>query len=208
MSQARTEILSRLRSNKPSITETEHPIKKERVEKSFSRQELTEKFIEKANAAEMSITLLSDIKNLPYAVESFLEKEKLPSRINISDQTLKQIEWHDRISPQFRVCRESDTISLVHAFAGIAETGTLVSLSSMTLSTASLFLPTTCLFLLDANTIKLNLETAITRIKEHDKILPRTINLITGPSRTGDIEQKIQTGMHGPSCVHIFLVSR
>ncbi len=36
--------------------------------------------------------------------------------------------------------------------------------------------------------------------------MPRTINLITGPSRTGDIEQKIQLGAHGPRRLHIVLV--
>ena len=37
-------------------------------------------------------------------------------------------------------------------------------------------------------------------------LLPRTINLITGPSRTGDIEQRIQLGAHGPRRLHIVLV--
>ena len=36
--------------------------------------------------------------------------------------------------------------------------------------------------------------------------LPRTINLITGPSRTGDIEQRIQLGAHGPRRLHVVLV--
>ena len=36
--------------------------------------------------------------------------------------------------------------------------------------------------------------------------LPRTVNLITGPSRTGDIEQRIQLGAHGPRRLHVVLV--
>ena len=36
--------------------------------------------------------------------------------------------------------------------------------------------------------------------------LPRTVNLITGPSRTGDIEQKIELGAHGPRRLHIVIV--
>ena len=35
--------------------------------------------------------------------------------------------------------------------------------------------------------------------------IPATINLITGPSRTADIEQTIEMGAHGPREVHILL---
>jgi L-lactate dehydrogenase complex protein LldG len=35
---------------------------------------------------------------------------------------------------------------------------------------------------------------------------PRTINYVTGPSRTGDIEQKIELGAHGPRRLHIVLI--
>jgi L-lactate dehydrogenase complex protein LldG len=36
--------------------------------------------------------------------------------------------------------------------------------------------------------------------------LPRAINFITGPSRTGDIEQRIELGAHGPRRLHIMVV--
>ena len=36
--------------------------------------------------------------------------------------------------------------------------------------------------------------------------LPRTVNFITGPSRTGDIEMRIELGAHGPRRLHILLV--
>jgi L-lactate dehydrogenase complex protein LldG len=36
--------------------------------------------------------------------------------------------------------------------------------------------------------------------------MPRVVNWITGPSRTGDIEQKIQLGIHGPRRLHIIII--
>jgi len=36
--------------------------------------------------------------------------------------------------------------------------------------------------------------------------MPRTVNTITGPSRTGDIEQTIELGAHGPRRMHIVVV--
>ena len=44
------------------------------------------------------------------------------------------------------------------------------------------------------------------RAAEGEGRLPRTVNFITGPSRTGDIEQTIQMGAHGPRRLHVILV--
>jgi L-lactate dehydrogenase complex protein LldG len=37
--------------------------------------------------------------------------------------------------------------------------------------------------------------------------LPRAVNFISGPSRTGDIEQTIVLGAHGPYRVHVVMVT-
>ncbi|MBL1406986.1 MAG: LUD domain-containing protein, partial [Rhizobiales bacterium] len=39
-----------------------------------------------------------------------------------------------------------------------------------------------------------------------DGEMPRTVNLITGPSRSGDIEQTLILGAHGPTKLHIILL--
>jgi L-lactate dehydrogenase complex protein LldG len=44
------------------------------------------------------------------------------------------------------------------------------------------------------------------RTRFGEERLPRTVNFITGPSRTADIEQTIQLGAHGPRRLHIILV--
>ncbi|MCH8952975.1 MAG: LUD domain-containing protein, partial [Proteobacteria bacterium] len=35
---------------------------------------------------------------------------------------------------------------------------------------------------------------------------PRTVNMVTGPSRSADIGQTLQLGAHGPVALHVFVV--
>jgi L-lactate dehydrogenase complex protein LldG len=37
--------------------------------------------------------------------------------------------------------------------------------------------------------------------------LPSSLVLVTGPSRTGDIEQLLTIGAHGPTALHVIVVS-
>ena len=36
--------------------------------------------------------------------------------------------------------------------------------------------------------------------------MPRSLNFVTGPSRSGDIEQTLLLGAHGPRALHIVIV--
>jgi L-lactate dehydrogenase complex protein LldG len=50
------------------------------------------------------------------------------------------------------------------------------------------------------------MEEAFARVRARHDGIPRAINMISGPSRTGDIEQTIVLGAHGPFRVHVLLV--
>ena len=99
-----------------------------------------------------------------------------------------------------------DAVGLTTAFAGIAETGTLMLLSGPETPTTIAFLPETSIVVLRAERVLRAYEDGLRLLREERGELPRSINLITGPSRSGDIEQTIQLGAHGPKRLLVLLV--
>jgi L-lactate dehydrogenase complex protein LldG len=67
-------------------------------------------------------------------------------------------------------------------------------------------LPETHIAIVRVDQILPAMEDAFGRVRAECGALPRAINLVSGPSRTGDIEQTIVLGAHGPRRMHIVLV--
>jgi L-lactate dehydrogenase complex protein LldG len=69
------------------------------------------------------------------------------------------------------------------------------------------FLPDVHIVVVDAADIAGDYETVMTRLRQRfgDGRLPRTVNLITGPSRSADIEQTLILGAHGPRKLHLIV---
>ena len=106
-----------------------------------------------------------------------------------------------------------DAVGLSRAFGGVAETGTLVFLSGPDNPTTVNFLPPTHIAVVAASDIAGNYEQVWARIRAASpeiepgkSTLPRTVNWVTGPSRTADIEQTLLLGAHGPQRLHIIVI--
>jgi len=96
---------------------------------------------------------------------------------------------------------ETIPCTIARAAAAIAETGTLC-LDSSQIASRRLFLCEQLVVLLDEAAILPHPEAFWRR---HTPPLPRAIHLVTGPSRTADVEQTIQIGAHGPRTLTILL---
>lgn len=97
-------------------------------------------------------------------------------------------------------------IGVSGADLGIAETGTLVLAKGGGRDRLVTALTLIHCVLLDPDRLTLNLEEAMTTLKGWNNGRPPThISLITGPSRTADIETALIIGVHGPREVHILL---
>jgi len=104
----------------------------------------------------------------------------------------------------------TDTAGLSHATAGIAETGTLVIRSGADNPVTLNFLPETHIVLVRRDDIVATMEDAFDRSGApaggQSADMPRTLNFVTGPSRTADIGGKIVIGAHGPRQLAIIVI--
>ncbi len=150
---------------------------------------------------------LERLEQLPERIAAFMAAEQLQQLVMASAPELRALQWPDSIDIQQRVAQAGDMLSLSSAFAGIAETGTLMLLSGSDSPTTLNFLPDIHLVLLRRSTIVGHYEAAWQKVRERGDSWPRTVNLITGPSRSADIEQKLQMGAHGPKRLVIFILN-
>jgi L-lactate dehydrogenase complex protein LldG len=100
-----------------------------------------------------------------------------------------------------------DALGVTGCYCAVAETGTLVFVTGGETPTGTFLLPETHIAIVRADQIVPGMEDAFARIRaEYASAWPRAINFVSGPSRTGDIEQTIVLGAHGPRRLHIVLV--
>lgn len=168
-------------------------------------------FVEMAEEVAARVIRIPSPEAVPEAVAAYLKSENLPAELRLApDPELSGLPWDGQplISRSEGPARPSDPVSLTAAFAAIAETGTLMLTSGAAGPTTLNFLPETHMVVLKARDIAGNYEDAWDRLRAacDGGPLPRTVNLITGPSRTADIEQTIQLGAHGPRRLCILLV--
>lgn len=162
----------------------------------------------RAQAVRMSDTVASvpDMASVPAAVARYLDEIGV-TRNAIAWQTLDKLNWSDAgLQVEFRRPRNEDMVGITGVFCAVAETGSLMLLSGPeTWSSASL-LPETHIAIVPASRIVAHMEDAFALARAEGVDMPRAINFISGPSRTGDIEQTIVLGAHGPYRVHVILV--
>lgn len=167
-----------------------------------------ELFVNMAQEAAASVVRVATLDAVPAAVAEFLSRHNLPPALVLAPAAeLATLPWTEsHIAVERRHAQDGDQVSVSPAVAGIAETGTLMLLSGPDSPTTLNFLPDVHIVILHAAHIVGPYEDAFTLLRERGQGMPRTVNFITGPSRSADIEQTLQMGAHGPIQVHIVLV--
>jgi L-lactate dehydrogenase complex protein LldG len=156
-----------------------------------------------------TVARVRDLDAVPEALAGYLAAQNLPTEFVMAPHPdLRAIPWATRpmLRPREGRAEPSDTVSLQHAFAGIAETGTLMLPSSPERPTTLNLLADTAVVLLRASRLVGAYEEAWDLMRAELGAMPRNVMLVTGPSRSADIEQSLELGAHGPRRLHVVLV--
>jgi L-lactate dehydrogenase complex protein LldG len=172
-------------------------------------------FVRRAGDMASTVETISDRSEIPRAVARYLDALQLPpllaaqkAQAGVCWPEFADLDWAAAgLAIEARPTRGDDRLGITGCFCAIAETGTLVVLSGAETPTGTTLLPDTHIAVVRRDRVVGGMEEAFALIRRERGALPRAINMISGPSRTGDIEQTIVLGAHGPYRVHILVVS-
>ena len=121
--------------------------------------------------------------------------------------SLRRLDWIGAgLGMEDRPARGDDLVGVTGCFCAIAETGTLMLASGADTPAAASLLPETHIAIVETARIVPFMEDAWALLRAERGQPPRSVNFVSGPSRTADIEQTVTMGAHGPYRVHIILV--
>ncbi|MFN4275987.1 MAG: lactate utilization protein C [Ferrovibrio sp.] len=169
-------------------------------------------FTAKVEALTVTVDRIASASQAPEKISDYLARHNLPSRLRVSpDPLLQNLPWDQRpmLQVEYGGGRSQDLVSVTPAFAAIAETGTLMLHSSSTTPTTLHFVPDHHIVVLKTSQVTGTMEEAFQRLRDRLGSVenwPRTVNFVTGPSRTADIEGVPVLGAHGPRRLHIVLI--
>jgi L-lactate dehydrogenase complex protein LldG len=176
--------------------------------------DLVDRFLRRASDMQSTVERIARREEIPGAIARYLDALALPpelaaqkSHAGVCWPEFADLDWPGAgLTVEARPTQGADRLGITGCFCAIAETGTLVVLAGADTPTATTLLPDTHIAVLAAERIVSGMEEAFALIRKERGKLPRAVNMISGPSRTGDIEQTVVVGAHGPYRVHILVV--
>ncbi|WP_323120556.1 LutC/YkgG family protein [Burkholderia alba] len=167
--------------------------------------DLGARFVAKARQVSATCVRVAGLDDVPAAVDAYLHEHGLAPASLIVAAALDALPWTVPRAPAGSDWRLDGWTSVTPSFAAIAETGSVVCLSSAATPAALNFIPEQHIVVVRRSAIVATMEAAWARLRAAGGAMPRAVNVITGPSRTADVEQTVQVGVHGPRRVHLIV---
>jgi L-lactate dehydrogenase complex protein LldG len=164
------------------------------------------RFRERALGLSSTVDEVDAAAAVPAAVARYLKAHSVPF-VAVCWAELAGLDWRSAgIEVAVRDARDTDLVGITGAFCAIAETGTLMTVSGRETPATVSLLPETHIAVVPVARIVKHMEDGWALARAELGQLPRLVTFISGPSRTGDIDQTIVLGAHGPYRVHMILV--
>jgi L-lactate dehydrogenase complex protein LldG len=167
--------------------------------------DLVERFITRFTSRSGTVERVASLLDVPAAVEAYRQLHGLPARAAIA-RPLAGLSWPADFAHHPGPAGKDEVLSVTACLAAIAEMGSLMLASGPDSPTTLNFVPDHHLVVLHEAQIVRHFEDAWAVLRGRPGGMPRATNIVSGPSRTGDIELTIQLGAHGPRSVHVILV--
>lgn len=201
MNSARDNILKRIQST--SKGEQNHPLP-ELIRPRIDSDHIAQ-FRAKLELGSGSLERVDSIQQAQALITEFIVEQQLPLSIRLAP-ALQHLNWDERLNVSHGRSDGNDLVSVTPAFCAIAETGSVLLLSGADSPTTLNFLPDFHFVLVYESQLVPHIEDAWSKVRQ-EKSVPRTMNLITGPSKTADVEQTLQIGAHGPRQLRVILIA-
>lgn len=169
--------------------------------------DLLETLVANMEAVLMSVVRLQTRDNCIAAVEHYLESQGVDATVAGAvtvAPALASMEWPSQYGRSAATGVEQ--VGITPCLAAVAETGSVVMASGALTPAGLNFLPETHIILVYESQVVRYVDDVFASIRQFDT-LPRAVNLVTGPSRTADIEQTLEIGAHGPRRMHVLLIA-
>jgi L-lactate dehydrogenase complex protein LldG len=168
-------------------------------------------FIDTLEGQSAHVSRAGSVKEIPQIVANYLRDNNLPAEFRSGeDELLGTVPWEKApaLTRHQGKAEGDDAVTISHARSAAAETGTMFLTSGADNPTTLNFLPDTHIAVIRADDILGSYEDAWNALRKvyGAREMPRTVNLISGPSRTADIEQIIVMGAHGPRRLHVIVL--
>ena len=164
--------------------------------------------VDRLRIAACTVAYASSAAEIVSEIIQWLQRQGTDMKlVRSASPMLDSMSWPEVVDVRHPAEGMDHNTTVSEAFCAIAETGSLVKLSSDASPTALNFLPDNFICLLQRQRIVRHIEDVWDLIRKEQAGMPRAVNIITGPSRTADVEQTIQLGAHGPRRMHVIIYS-
>lgn len=206
---SRQSILSRIRAANAGITVEERHLSSPPPSLVTHGEEAVTRFCAASRAKGVTIVESASLQSIPASVAEALNSACVSERkVRLNDPVLATLPWSDAgLAVERGAAAPHDTLTVSRALAAVAETGSLMLASGPDNPTTLAFLSETHVVVVDRTQILSTFEQSTALLRQrYGADLPRTINFISGASRTGDIGGRIVLGAHGPRNLVVVIV--